>query len=66
MMQSIGELSGSEVLNLITNGEVLFCPVCNSALVTIPNTIQNGERPIGVACPVNQNITWYMAKKLRA
>ena len=51
MTNQIKNLSSSEVLNLAAQNEELFCPVCNALLVTIPEKVIEGGRPLGVSCP---------------
>ena len=50
----VNELPGHEVLNLLAKGEVLFCPVCNAKLITIPEKLEANKRPLGVVCPTDQ------------
>jgi hypothetical protein len=54
MSISVNELPGHEVLNLLAKGEVLFCPVCNARLITIPQKLEANKRPLGVVCPTDQ------------
>lgn len=54
MTNQIENLSGSEVLNLAAQRKELFCPVCNALLVTIPENVVEGQRPLGVSCPTDK------------
>ncbi|PML78518.1 hypothetical protein [Enterovibrio norvegicus] len=51
MSQDKTALPASEILRLAANGEKFQCPVCNSQLVTIPETLAAGERSQGIQCP---------------
>jgi hypothetical protein len=54
MTNQIKSLSSSEVLNLAAQNEKLFCPICNALLVTIPEKVAEGGRPLGVSCPMDK------------
>ena len=55
MKNQIEDLSDSEILSLAAQKKEMFCPVCNSQLVTIPESFAEGQRPLGLSCPKNKN-----------
>lgn len=54
MKIDLASLKGSAILDLAKEGHTLLCPVCGNQLVTIPEQLPLGARPLGVACPMSQ------------
>jgi len=54
MKIDLASLKGTAILDLAKEGQILLCPVCESQLITIPEQLTFGERPLGVTCPISQ------------
>lgn len=54
MAKNIEGLSFNEVWGLVIEGHQLLCPVCGAILVTFPENLEPGQRPLIVECSVSQ------------